>query len=282
MATSRQSIGRPVTVPGCGLHTGHAVTLTFRPAVAGEGLVFRRTDLPGSPTVPARLDAVRSHDRRTVLGQGSTTVETVEHVLAAAAALELDDLLIDLDGPEPPAGDGSAGPFFAALQAAGIIAVGGRPERRVVRQPFTLRDGASVYAVAPAARLTLTVTVEWDHPAIGRQTGRYEVTAAMFAEALADARTFGFLEERDALAARGLARGASSANTVLLTSTGVLDAGLRWPDEFVRHKAVDVLGDLALLGGRLAAAVDAFRPSHRGNLAVARAIDALPSEELSP
>jgi UDP-3-O-[3-hydroxymyristoyl] N-acetylglucosamine deacetylase/3-hydroxyacyl-[acyl-carrier-protein] dehydratase len=142
-----------------------------------------------------------------------------------------------------------------------------------VSAPLTIREGDAHYVIAPAAAARLTVTIEWPHPLIGRQSGCYEPTADAFGAELARARTFGFVAERDSLHARGLALGASAENTILLTGTGLADGStLRWPDEFVRHKAVDLLGDLALAGGRLEADITAFRPSHTGNVAVARTI----------
>ncbi len=274
MAAPRRSIRRATAVTGIGLHTGRHVTLTFQPAPARRGVAFHRTDLAGQPRIPARLAEVLSGHRRTVLGRGDATVETVEHVLAAVAAHGIDDLDILLDGPEPPAGDGSAAPFFDALAQAGQAPRTGSAARITLTRPITVRRGSAVYHAAPASALRLTVTVEWDHPAIGRQTGRYEITTDAFRSSLAAARTFGFAAERAQLVAAGLARGASPANAIVLTDTGIIDADLRWPDEFVRHKAVDLLGDLALLGGRLAADISAERPSHHGNLALARAIDA--------
>lgn len=282
MAGPRRSVAGEATVSGTGLHTGLPVTLTFRRSAGGRGIVFRRTDCEGTPVIAARLAAVQASARRTVLAAGGVTVQTVEHVLAGVAALAIDDLVIDLDGPEPPAGDGSAAPFVDALLEAGVVPVRGHTTRRTVSAPLSVQHGDAVYRVSPGDGLLLDLTIDWAHPAIGRQTGRYEITAETFRDALAGARTFGFLEDRQRLLSQGLARGASPANTVVLTRTGLLDAALRWPDEFVRHKAVDLLGDLALLGYRLAATIEAQRPSHQGNIALAHAIDAQSLEVPEP
>ncbi len=268
----RIGIERAATVRGTGLHTGSDTSLTFEPAAAGRGVVFRRTDLPGAPEIPARLSAVQATDRRTVLGDGAAEVHTVEHVLAAVHGLGIEDLVIALDGPEPPAGDGSFRPFVEALQAAGPVERAGEPVRYRVSAPFTVTEGESTYVISPARGCRLTVTIDFPHPLIGSQAGSWELGPAVFARDLAGARTFGFTHEVERLRAQGLIRGASTANAVVLDAERVLDTELRWPDEFVRHKAGDLAGDLALLGGRLEAHVVATRPSHQGNVALARAL----------
>lgn len=154
--------------------------------------------------------------------------------------------------------------------------------RRAVRTPFTVKEGDAQYVVAPAEALRLTVTIEWDHPLIGAQSGSYRITPDVFDAELSRARTFGFESEADELHQHGLAGGASAANTIVLSKDGVVGTTLRWPDEFVRHKTVDLLGDLGLLGGRLAADIVAFRPSHRGNVALARAIGRAASLDGAP
>ena len=272
-ALFRNSIATTAVVAGVGLHSGAATRVRFLPTKAGHGIRFRRIDLEE----PAQIeltpdDAGTQNHRHTSLGTGERVIRTVEHLLAAVAALQIDDLVVEVDGPEPPAGDGSAAPYFDALRDAGIAPASGTPTRYAVRAPFALREGAATYLVGPGKGLSLTVTIKWPHPLIGRQSGRFEITPDEFARSLARARTFGFIDELDALQAQGLAGGASTETTIALSETDVVGTDLRWPDEFVRHKATDLLGDLALLGGRLEAEIVAFRPSHTGNVAVARAI----------
>jgi UDP-3-O-[3-hydroxymyristoyl] N-acetylglucosamine deacetylase/3-hydroxyacyl-[acyl-carrier-protein] dehydratase len=270
---SRRSIAHKAAVRGTGLHTGAATEAIFLPAPSGRGIVFRRTDLDGTPEVPARLTEVEAVERRTAIGRGEATIHTVEHLLAAVAAHEIDDLTIELSGPEPPILDGSVLPYFEALAQAGPTDVGGEPLVLSVQAPFTVTEGDSAYVVAPAKALRLTVTIEWPHPLIGRQTGTYDLTAAAFAAELAPARTFGFTSEVAQLQAKGLIKGASAANAIVLDERGIASGGkLRWPDEFVRHKAADIVGDLALTGARVRAHVIATRPSHGGNVALARAL----------
>jgi len=270
---ARRGIRQKASVSGTGLHTGARTEATFLPAPAGQGIVFRRVDLKGKPEVPALLSEVEAIERRTAIGKGDTTIHTVEHLLAAVAAHEIDDLIVELSGPEPPILDGSVQPYFEALEHAGPTETSGEPVILSVPAPFTVTEGDASYVVAPAKELRLTVTIEWPHPLIGRQAGTYTVTPQAFARELAPARTFGFTSEVTALQAKGLIKGASSANAIVLDERGLADGGqLRWPDEFVRHKAADILGDLALTGGRVRAHIIATRPSHRGNIALAHAV----------
>lgn len=266
----RRTVARRSGIGGIGLHLGQTCELTFAPAEAGTGVVFRRTDLPGTPTIPARVEQVSGTERRTQLGHGDAAVHTVEHVLSAVAAAGLDDLLIDMTGPEPPIADGSSAPFAEALQAAGTVELERDAEYLVLSEPLRVIDGNSVYEAHPAAELTLEVTVDFAHPLIGRQTGRFVVTPESFRTELAPARTFGFVAEVDELRGKGLIRGASTSNAVVLDDEGVVDNSLRWSDEFVRHKALDCIGDLALAGARIRAHVVAVRPSHRGTVTLVR------------
>jgi UDP-3-O-[3-hydroxymyristoyl] N-acetylglucosamine deacetylase/3-hydroxyacyl-[acyl-carrier-protein] dehydratase len=255
------------------MHTGVVTEARFLPAAAGQGIVFRRVDLPGRPEIPARLTEVAAVERRTAIGTGEATIHTVEHVLAAVAAHELDDLTIELTGPEPPILDGSVLPYFEALARAGPVDIGGAAVLLTVQAAFTVTEGDAHYVVAPAKTFRLTVSIEWPHPLIGRQAGSYEITAPEFGTELAPARTFGFTSEVAALKAKGLIQGATADNAIVLDERGVVNGKrLRWPDEFVRHKAADIVGDLALTGARIRAHVIATRPSHSGNVALARAL----------
>ncbi len=270
MTARRHTIGRPVSLHGIGLHFGRECTLTFHPAAARSGIVFRRTDLSGSPTVRARAEQAVLTERHTQLGLDGAAVHTVEHVLAAVAGLEIDDIRIDLDAAEPPILDGSARPFHEALVSAGIVDVPGEVEYLELREPLTVRDGRSTYTVVPADSLSLEVTIDFPHPLIGRQSCILPITPSTFARDLAGARTFGFLHEADTLRAKGLIQGVSTANTVVLDENGPVDTDLRWGDEFVRHKTMDFVGDLALAGKRVRAKIVADRPSHRGTVTLVR------------
>ncbi|MDQ6736089.1 MAG: UDP-3-O-acyl-N-acetylglucosamine deacetylase, partial [Gemmatimonadota bacterium] len=207
---------------------------------------------------------------RTQLGTGPGAIHTVEHVLSAVAALELDDLLIDMSGPEPPILDGSSAPFYDALTDAGIVEQAGEPSYLTLTEPLRVIDGESVYEAHPAEDLSLEVTIDFPHPVIGRQAGRYVVGRESYRDQLAAARTFGFVNEVEELRSKGLIRGASTDNAIVLDDVGVVDNELRWEDEFLRHKALDCLGDIALSGARVRARIVAVKPSHRGTVTLVR------------
>lgn len=272
MSAARRTIGARAEVAGVGLHLGQPVRLAFVPARPGEGIGFVRTDRPGEGRQPATAARAVLTERRTQLGTGPEAIHTVEHVLAAVAGLGIDDLTIELDAPEPPIADGSAAPFVAALEGARVVTHGGTPDVLTLRAPVTLVDGESRYEAHPASALEVDVTIAFPHPLVGTQAGRWTVTPAAFAAELAPARTFGFVHEVEALRAKGLIQGASLENAVVLDDRAVVSGPLRWPDEFVRHKALDVVGDLALAGRRVQARIVAHRPSHRGTVQLVRAL----------
>ena len=263
-------MARPATLEGIGLHLGVPCRITFQPATAKQGVVFRRTDCPGLPRIRAHVSEVSGSERRTQLGKGDYAVHTVEHVLAAVSGLGIDDVLIDMDGPEPPILDGSAAPFLAALKDAGMASLEGEPEFLELTEPVRIIDGASVYEAYPADGLELDVTIEFPHPLIGKQSRRFIINEETFASELSRARTFGFVHEVDALRAKGLIKGASLDNAVVLDDQDILSGELRWHDEFVRHKAMDCIGDLALAGARIRARIVAVKPSHRGTVTLVR------------
>lgn len=267
----QQTLERAVSAEGIGLHTGKPATLRFIPAPPNHGIRFRRTDLDDAPEVPADLEHVTSTDRCTTLGAGPAQVQTVEHLLAALSALELDNLLIEIDGPEVPIGDGSFRFFSEILSSAGRA--GQATPAKVLELDRVLQTsgpGGASYVALPATGLRISATLEFDHPLLKNQFASFRLTPDVFRDEIAPARTFGFAEEADDLRKRGLALGASPENAVILDSAGVVDGELRYPDEFVRHKIGDVLGDLALLGQRVQGHFLVERPSHRGNLDLAK------------
>ena len=276
MSEGRRTIAGASTLTGVGLHHGRACTLTFRPAAPGTGVRFRRLDRGGAE-FEARVDSAVLAERRTQLGSGEAALHTVEHVLAAVAGLEIDDLVIEMSAAEPPIMDGSAAPFVQALQEAKLRTEHGSPDFLRLGESVRVEDGSSWYEAHPADSLELDVRIEFPHPLIGHQAGRYLVTPDVFVRELAPARTFGFVHEVEALRAKGLIQGASTANAVVLDEAAVVDATLRWPDEFVRHKALDCVGDLALAGARVRARIIAHKPSHRGTVLLVRAMTAATS-----
>ena len=232
--------------------------------------MLRRTDVQGSAPIPAMVEQVGETERRTQLGSGENSVHTVEHVLAAGTALGIDDLLIEMDGPEPPILDGSAAPFYDAIAAAGLASLEGLPEILTLNEPVRIIDGESVYEAFPSNGLELDVTIEFPHPRIGRQTTRLCVTSESFKAELAGARTFGFVHEVEWLREKGLIKGASTENAIVLDEKEIVNGAPRWPDGFVPHKAMDCIGDLALAGARVRARIVAVKPSHRGTVTLVR------------
>jgi len=282
MKTSRRSVADTATVEGTTLHSGEQTRLQIKPGTPGEGIVFRRVDLPDGPEVKAVLHAVKEVERRIVIEEGDTTFFTIEHLLAATNALQIDDLLVELDGPELPNGDGSPQVYLDALREANPTECEGDLRIISVRSPFTVTEGDAHYVVAPHDGLRLTANIAWEATPIGRQSGCFEITPDEFAESLSKARTFGFVSELEGLREKGLAKGASENTVIAVSESGVVGTELRWPDEFVRHKIVDMVGDLALLGARVEADIVAFKPSHKGNVALARALELQASPSSPP
>jgi UDP-3-O-[3-hydroxymyristoyl] N-acetylglucosamine deacetylase/3-hydroxyacyl-[acyl-carrier-protein] dehydratase len=243
------------------------------PADPDTGLRFRRTDLDGSPEVPATLDHVVDTELGTTLGSGEARILTVEHVLASLSALGIDNAVIDVNGPEVPIRDGSCADYVTALDDAGATEQDAEAQVISVTTPVSIGGQEGQSYVATAGRgLRISATIDFEHVSIGRQFGSFLIDAEGFRADIASARTFGFKADADALRARGLALGASLENTVVLDEDGVMNEELRFEDEFLRHKVGDVAGDLALLGARLDAHIVAERPSHGGNVALAKAL----------
>lgn len=271
----QQTIGTEAGIEGAGLHTGQTAHVRFRPAEPGTGVRFRRTDLENQPEIPAILDHVSSTDRGTSLALGEAKVHTIEHLLAAVSALEIDNLIIETDGPEVPIVDGSFRPFYETLHHAGLVAQD-RPARILTLKSAVQAsaDGGASYAALPDRNFRISSTIEFKHPLIGRQFASFDVTPDSFPRDLGPARTFGFMHEAEQLYARGLAQGVTLENAIVLNEAGLASGTLRFADEFVRHKIGDIVGDLKLLGARVRAHIIADRPSHAGNLALARELAA--------
>jgi UDP-3-O-[3-hydroxymyristoyl] N-acetylglucosamine deacetylase/3-hydroxyacyl-[acyl-carrier-protein] dehydratase len=239
--------------------------------------------MEGAPEIKADLDHVSGTELGTSLEAGNARVLTVEHVLAGLAAHHVDNAVLDLSGPEPPIRDGSFKDFYDAVEGAGIRELDEEAPVLEVRRPVHVDGGKGVsYVCAPHEGFRISATIDFDHPTIGRQFGSFDFGAGAFPAEIAPARTFGFKSQAQALQARGLAQGASLENTVVLDESGVMNEGLRFPDEFVRHKVGDMIGDLSLLGSRIRGHVVAQRPSHAGNVELARALKLQAGDGESP
>ena len=261
-----------VCVSGLGIHGGLPANLTIRPAPAGSGVTFLRTDTPGAP-IPALADRVCDTRLATVIREGDgPTVSTVEHVMAALAGLGVDNAVIEIDGPEIPIMDGCAGDFAAAIDAVGLIELAA-PRRFIeILAPIEVAQPGKRAALVPAAGFELSVEIIFDSPAIGRQQLDLAVDPASFRAEIAGARTFGFLHEVEQLRAAGLGRGADLTNTIVVDGDHVMNPQtLARPDDFVRHKALDALGDLALIGHPILGRYEASCSGHALNNALVRA-----------
>lgn len=269
----RRSIAKSVSVSGVALHAGLPIAMTLEPAAPGAGVVFRRSDL-GNVQIPARYDRVGDTRLGTVLATAAgASVGVVEHLMAAVAGLEIDDLRVTLDGPEPPILDGDALSYLRLLDKAGIVE-SAKP-RRVLRvlKPIHVERGEARAALLPAAERRFDFEIVFPSAAIGTQRFSWTFSREGFRRDIAPARTFGFLHELDALLKAGLGRGASLENTLAIEGDRVVNANLmRYPDEFVRHKILDAIGDLALAGAPLLARFEGVRSGHALNNALLRAL----------
>jgi UDP-3-O-[3-hydroxymyristoyl] N-acetylglucosamine deacetylase len=257
------------------------VRLRLRPAPAEHGIRFVRTDV--GVTIPATLAHIGAQDHATTLLRDGVSVGTIEHLLAALLALGVDDVLVEVDGPEVPILDGSAAPFVILLHEAGLRPLAVPRLHLKVLHPVEVVHGAKSVRLSPAERFEVRYTIGFDHPLLRHQAYATRITARSFTEAIAPARTFGFLREVELLRKSGLALGGSLENAVVIGETGVLNNKLRFEDEFVRHKILDAVGDLALVGRPLLGRVEAVKAGHALHAAVAQKLLATPSAwELVP
>jgi UDP-3-O-[3-hydroxymyristoyl] N-acetylglucosamine deacetylase len=266
-----------VTVSGIGVHSGSPATLTLHPAEPDTGIVFLRCGSDGQPDREIRADfrAVTATEFATVLGdRNGPAISTTEHVLAALRGLNIDNAIVEVDGPEVPIMDGSAAPFVAAIDQAGIMTLPASRRCIQVLKPVRVVKGDSYGELRPYLRgLRIETEIEFDHPLIGRQSFAFDVEPDVFRRDLARARTFGFMRDVSKLWNAGYALGASFENTVVIAENRILNPeGTRFPDEFVRHKAIDAIGDLALSGAPLIGAYRSVRGGHKLNHAVLTAL----------
>ncbi len=244
----QRTIAKEASFSGVGLHTGNLTTITFKPAPPNSGITFYRVDLPNRPTIRADIDHVVDVSRGTTIGLNGVKVRTVEHVLSAIAGLGIDNLKIEVDTNETPVGDGSAVPFMRTLKEAGVVEQDCEKQFVRITQPVYYKNGDVTLSVLPADELRITMTIAYDHAAVGTQYASFTITPETYEKDIAPARTFCFLRDVRMLQAQGLIRGGSLENAVVIGDESILNDSLRFPDEFVRHKILDLLGDMFLLG----------------------------------
>ena len=269
-----------VHATGVGLHTGQKVRITLRPAQPDTGVVFRRLDLPAAPAIPARAELVGETRLCSCLVSGDTKIYTIEHLMSALAGLGVDNVYVDLDGPEVPIMDGSAAPFVLLIQQAGIEEQGAPKRFLRVKKRIEAKDGDKWAVLEPYEGFKLSFSIVYDHPVIEKSNTSLTVDFATtsYLKEVARARTYGFMQDVEDLRDVGLALGGGLENAVVLDEHRVLNAeGLRYADEFIRHKILDAIGDLYLLGRPLLAAFSAHKSGHALNNGLLRALLADPA-----
>jgi UDP-3-O-[3-hydroxymyristoyl] N-acetylglucosamine deacetylase len=280
MASSfnQRTLNAPVSCQGVGLHSGAAVTLTLRPAPADHGVVFVRTDLARPVSIPATAEHVVDTALATTLGKDGIRISTVEHLLGALVGLGLDNVRVELDGAEVPIMDGSAHPFAFLVQSVGVRVQDAPKSFVVVKKSVQVRDGDKEASLSPCDRFRIDVAIDFRHPLVSRQRLEMDFSGRAFVREVSRARTFGFLRDVERLKAAGLALGGSLDNAIVVDDFSILNPdGLRYPDEFVRHKALDAMGDLALFGHPVIGHLKAVKSGHALHLRLVRQVLADPS-----
>jgi UDP-3-O-[3-hydroxymyristoyl] N-acetylglucosamine deacetylase len=245
----QRTISKPVGFSGIGVHSGKKVNLTIKPAPVNHGIKFVRTDLTDKPSVSAHFNMVVDTSLATVIGYDGFIVSTIEHLMASFAGFSIDNAIVELDAYELPIMDGSAGPFISYIKTAGIEEQPGPRYFFVVKEPIELKEDGKFVGIYPASKFKITCTIYYDHPLIREQSYSIDVSDQVFEKEICRARTFGFLQEIEYLKKYGFARGGSLDNVIVLDEKDILNKdGLRFPDEFVRHKILDCIGDFSLLG----------------------------------
>lgn len=276
----QKTIARTVSYRGVALHLGKETTLTLEPASTGEGIVFIREDLAHSPGISAQVNKVVGNMRGTSLGEGGVRVRTVEHILAALAGLEIDNVRVKVDGEEIPAADGSALAFVNLIQKAGVVEQGVPRQFFKIEEPLWIEEEDKRLIVLPYPGLKITYTVDFPDSSIKSQFAEFAVDEKVFIQEIAPSRTFGFVEEIEELRKKGLIKGGSLENAVVIDKNGILNKeGLRFPNEPVRHKILDLIGDLYLLGRPIQAHIVAVKSGHLFNVKLIKKLEELKNKK---
>src|SRR5690349_15460990 len=258
---AQRTLRRNVSCYGIGLHSGHRVRLSLKPAPADFGIRFRRTDL-GDHEVPATVHNLSSINLATGLASNQVSVETVEHLLAALVSMNVDNVIVELNSPEVPIMDGSAAPFIYLIQEAGVKRLQSPRKYLKIVRPVAISRGDKRIALYPSDHFKVTYSISYDHPLLRHQSRTLRITEDSFVDEIAPARTFTFLKDVEMMRQNGLALGGSLENAIVLGETGILNNALRFDDEFVRHKILDAVGDLALVGYPVIGHLVAHRAGH--------------------
>lgn len=263
----QKTISREVSLEGIGLHTGNTSKIVFKPALPNSGIRFVRTDLPERPVIPATQEFVQGGLRGTTIGINSSRVHTIEHILAVCSSFGIDNMDIEITNNEPPVMDGSARAFAEVLTTAGLVEQDAERRYLTITSPVVYEAGKTRIAAYPADSFTIDCTIGFDHPLLKHQQTSFEVTREVFLKEIAAARTFCFDYEIEALQSKGLAKGGNLTNAIVLGLGGIHNPEkLRFPDEFVRHKMLDLIGDLYLAGMPIKGRIVADRCGHNHNV----------------
>ncbi|MFL5349582.1 MAG: UDP-3-O-acyl-N-acetylglucosamine deacetylase [Hyalangium sp.] len=275
---NQRTISEPVSCKGLGLHSGVTVNLTLWPAPANHGIVFVRTDTAGQVAIPARSEFVVDTSLATTLGKDGVKVGTVEHLLSALAGLGIDNVRVELDGPEVPVMDGSAEHFVQMVTSVGVRELEERRSYLVIKKPITVTEGDKEATLAPARRFRVSCSIDFKHPLISIQSYELELSERCFSGEISRARTFGFLRDVEMMKKLGLARGGSLDNAIVVDESSILNPeGLRFQDEFVRHKILDAIGDVSLFGRPVVGHLKVFKTGHALNHKLVQKVLADPS-----
>jgi len=258
---AQRTLRRQISCVGIGLHSGHKVNLTLKPASANFGIRFRRTDV-GGHEVPATIQHLAGIQLATGLARNEVSVETIEHLMAALVSMGVDNVLVELNSPEVPIMDGSAAPFIYLIQEAGMKRLQTARKFLKIVRPIAISRGDKRIALYPSDHFKVTYSISYDHPLLRHQSRTLRITEHSFIEEIAPARTFTFLKDVELMRQNGLALGGSLENAIVLGETGILNNALRFEDEFVRHKILDAVGDLALVGYPVVGHLVAHRAGH--------------------
>lgn len=274
----QRTIKKATTISGIGLHSGVRINLRMRPAAVNTGIIFHRTDGEQIVDIKACSENVVDTRMATVIGHQGVTVSTIEHFMAALAAFGIDNLHVDIDGPEVPVLDGSAAYFIREIQRAEVKILNRSRKFISIQKPLEIIEGEKWIRIIPSRFFRISLEIAFDHPAIAVQKYSMKFSANSFCKEIAAARTFGFLHEVEHLKALGLARGGSLENAVVIDKNGVMNPeGLRYPNEFVRHKILDSIGDFSLLGMSLLGHIKAYKSGHDLNAKMVKMIEDNPS-----
>ena len=268
----QRTIAKPITYSGIGVHTGNLTSITFKPSEINTGVKFVRVDLPGSPVIEANIDHVVSVERGTTISDGKVKIHTTEHILSALCGLGIDNIIVEMNANEPPVLDGSALQIVEELKEAGIVEQKAPKNYIVLDEPIQLFEDGVQLIVLPDTKFKISCTIKYQHPVLKTQYNSFVINTETFEKEIAPARTYCFDYEIETLKKRGLAKGGSLDNAIVIGEKGVHNTNLRFDDEFVRHKILDLMGDLYLLGRPIKAHVIGIKCGHPSNIKLARKI----------